>query len=88
MKVKNYIRIRKDTVDKIRELDAVECVEMSPGGNIVVLLKQEFTKGKREAFKDEYLVQWENGEWQRFGENAFLLLFKNPDKEAGKRWRE
>lgn len=86
MKVINYFRIRKETVSKIRGLDAVERVELLDNGDIVVMLKQEATDGKREAFKNEYLVQWENGKWQRFGVNAFQLLLKNPAKEAGKAW--
>lgn len=78
MKVKNYIRIKKETVGKIRELDAVERVDMRPGGNIVVFLKEESTDGKREVFKNEYLVQWGSGKWQRFGDSAFLALLKTP----------
>lgn len=86
MKVLRHIRIRKETVGEILRLDAVEYVGFLDDGNIVVMLKQEATDGKREAFKNEYLVQWENGKWQRFGVNAFQLLLKNPVKEAGKAW--
>lgn len=88
MKVIKHIRIKKETLCEILKLDAVEYAGFLCDGGIVVMLKQEATEGKREAFKDEYLVQFENGKWQRFGETAFQSLFKNPDKEAGKQWRE
>lgn len=88
MKVINHIRIKKETVNEILRLDAVERVELWHNGHIVVFLKPEHTDGKREAVKDEYLVQWESGKWQRFGEAAFQVLLKNPGKEAGKQWSE
>lgn len=86
MKAIKHIRIKKETVSEILRLDAVERVDISHGENITVLLKREFTEGRREAFKGEYLVQWENGLWQRFGDAAFQILLKNPGKEAGKQW--
>jgi len=88
MKVINHIRIKKETVNEILKLDAVERVELWHNGNIVVFLNADSTEGKREAFKDEYLVRWENGNWQRFGEAAYQLLLKNPGKEAGRQWSE
>lgn len=88
MKAIKHIRIKKETVSELQKLDAVEKVELMPDGEIMVLLKQEATEGRREAFKGEYLVQWENGLWQRFGDAAFQTLLKNPGKEAGKQWRE
>ena len=88
MKVKQYIRIRKDTIDEVSRLDCVERVEYGHNGEIVVLLKPECTKGNRQVRKDEYLVQWKSGLWQRYGSEAFGRLFKNPGKEAGNQWQE
>jgi hypothetical protein len=38
--------------------------------------------------KDEYLVKWKSGKWQRFGETAINNLYKNPGKEAGSTWED
>ena len=53
---------------------------------MVVLLKQDYTDGKREVAENDYIVQWKNGKYQRFGAVAFDNLFKTPSEE-GKQWR-
>ena len=87
MKVKKTIRIRRENVDDIRKLECVENV-IEQDGDIKVTLKPEYTDGRIEAVKDEYLVKWKSGKWQRFGETAFNHLYKNPAKEAGAAWDE
>lgn len=87
MKVKKTIRIRKENIRELKKLECVESIEQN-GMDILVRLKPEHTEGKQEAFKDEYLVQWNSGKWQRFGEAAFNHLYKNPAKEAGATWGE
>lgn len=86
MNVINHIRIKKETVGTIRKLEAVERVDMKPDGSIVVHLRPEFTEGKEQAVKNEYLVQWSNGKWQRFGTEAFQRLFFAPNDTA-RQWR-
>ena len=83
MRVIRYIRIKKEKVKELLKLDAVERIELWRNGNIVVFLNPENTEGKREVIKDEYLIQWENGKWQRYGSEAFLHLCHNPN-EIGK----
>lgn len=87
MKVINHIRIKKETIGEIRKLGAVEKIERTDDGNIIVLLRDECTDGKREAVKGEYLVQFANGKWQRFGDDAFQRLCHNPSC-AGKQWSD
>ena len=87
MKVIKTIRIRKENIGDIRKLECVENV-VEKDGDIKVTLKPEHTDGRLEAVKDEYLVQWGSGKWQRFGEAAFNHLYKNPAKEAGAAWDE
>lgn len=82
MNVINHIGIKKETVSTIRKLEAVERVDMMPDGNIVVHLRPEFTDGKKQAVKNEYLVQWSSGKWQRFGADAFQRLFLAPNDTA------
>lgn len=41
-----------------------------------------------ESVKDEYLVKWKSGKWQRFGDTAINNLYKNPGKEAGSTWED
>lgn len=81
MKVKNTIRISKENINALRNLE----IEQN-GRDITVRLKPERTDGKLEARKGEYLIQWGNGMWQRYGSEAINLLFKNPGSEAGKTW--
>ena len=78
MKVIYSIRIKRNKIDELRKLDIVESVDLTTDGNIVVSLKPELTDGKLEAAKDEYLVQWESGKWQRYGSVAYDLLCLNP----------
>lgn len=87
MKVKNTIRISKENINALRNLECVESVEQS-GMDITVRLKPEYTDGKLESRKGEYLIQWGNKMWQRYGSEAINLLFKNPGAEAGKIWGE
>lgn len=87
MKIINHIRVKKETVGEIKNLDAVEEVRQTDDGGITVLLRSECTDGKREAVKDDYLVQFASGKWQRFGDEAFLHLCHNPSA-AGKQWCE
>ena len=87
MNVKKAIRIRKENICDISKLECVENV-VEKDGDIKVTLKPEHTDGRLEAVKDEYLVQWGSGKWQRFGEAAFNHLYKNPAKEAGAAWDE
>lgn len=85
MKVKNTIRINKENINALRNLECVESIEQN-GRDITVRLKPEYTDGKLEARKGEYLVQWANKMWQRYGSETINLLFKNPGAEAGKTW--
>lgn len=57
MKVIKTIRIRRENVDDIRKLECVENI-IEKDGDIKVTLKPEYTDGRIEAVKDEYLVKW------------------------------
>ena len=87
MKVIKTIRIRRENVDDIRKLECVENI-IEQDGDIKVTLKPEYTDGRIEAVKDEYLVKWKSGKWQRFGEMPINNLYKNPGKEAGSTWED
>lgn len=77
MKVKNIIRISKENINALRNLECVENVEQN-GKDITVRIKPERTDGKLEARKGEYLIQWGNKMWQRYGSEAINLLLKIP----------
>lgn len=85
MKVIYTIRVKKENINELSKLDAVERIFNNDKGRMVVLLKQDFTDGKREVSENEYIVQWKNGKYQRFGAVAFDNLFKTPSEE-GKQW--
>ena len=59
MKVIYTIRVKKENINELSKLEAVE---------------------------NDYIVQWKNGKYQRFGAVAFDNLFKTPSEE-GKQWR-
>lgn len=73
-------------MNEILKLECVRSVELWPNGNIVVYIWPQFTDGNTEVKKDEYIVKWDSGKYQRYGAIAFTKLFKNPGKEAGKAW--
>ena len=56
MKVKKTIRIRKENIGELKKLECVESIEQN-GRDILVHLNPEYTEGKQEAVRDEYLVQ-------------------------------
>lgn len=56
MKVKNTIRISKENINALRNLECVESIEQN-GRDITVRLKPEYTDGKLEARNGEYLIQ-------------------------------
>lgn len=85
MKVKNIIRISKENINALRNLECVENVEQN-GKDITVRIKSKYTDGRLEARKGEYLIQWGNKMWQRYGSDAINMLSKNPGAEAGKTW--
>ena len=85
MKVIYTIRVNKENINELSKLEAVERIFNNEKGHMVVLLKQDFTDGKREVSENEYIVQWKNGKYQRFGAVAFDNLFKTPIEE-GKQW--
>lgn len=73
MKVKKTIRIRKENIRELKKLECVESIEQN-GRDILVHLNPEYTEGKQEAVRDEYLVQWGSGKWQRFGERQRSII--------------
>lgn len=86
MKVIYTIRVKKENINELSKLEAVERIFNNEKGRMVVLLKQDFTDGKREVAENDYIVQWKSGKYQRFGAVAFDNLFKTPSEE-GKQWR-
>lgn len=55
MKVKNTIRISKENINALRNLECVESIEQN-GRDITVRLKPEYTDGKLEARNGEYIL--------------------------------
>ena len=86
MKVIYTIRVKKENINELSKLESVERIFNNEKGHMVVLLKQDFTDGKREVAENDYIVQWKSRKYQRFGAVAFDNLFKTPGEE-GKQWR-
>lgn len=76
MKIKKTIKIERKNLN---ELASLECVEKATvKGNHTVRLKEEYTKGSRTLHGGEYLVQYDCGLYQRYGEEAILRLVNTP----------
>lgn len=88
MKIIKQIKVTSDKYNELRKLDCVERIEWWHDGTFIVFLKPEYTNGKREVIANEYLCQFENGLWQRFGGEAINRAFRNPGKEAGTQWQD
>ena len=57
MKVIYTIRVKKENINELSKLEAVERIFNNEKGHMVVLLKQDFTDGKREVSENDYIVQ-------------------------------
>ena len=60
MKVIYTIRVKKENINELSKLDAVERIFNNEKGRMVVLLKQDFTDGKREVAENDYIGKMEN----------------------------
>lgn len=69
MKVKNIIRISKENINALRNLECVESIEQN-GKDITARIKPKYTDGRLEARKGEYLIQWGN----KCGRGMALML--------------
>lgn len=82
MKITQYIKVWRETVGRLEEIDCVEAVSVAPADPkaVTVSLLKDKTKGCRFAHTGDYLVKFETGLWQRFGCNAFKALCLNPSE--------
>lgn len=88
MKIINEIKIEESAISRIARLECVERVELWHDGTIMVFLDSKYNNGRQTASNGEYLCQFENGQWQRFGAEALNRTFKNPSREGGRQWSE
>lgn len=86
MKVKKTIKIDKSNIEELSSLECVEMYEQWQDGTLMVYLKPESTNGRRTLTTGDYLCQFGNGMWQRFGVDALNRTFMNPSKEEGRQW--
>lgn len=84
MKVKYTIRNLNSNTAEIKKLDCVMSV-VRTFNKPYVTLKEEYTDGKTEVMPGDWLVQFDNGKWQRYGDAAIQRLIKNPN--SLKDWR-
>lgn len=77
MKIKKTIKIERKNLNELASLDCVEKADVK-GNQITVRLKEEYTNGSRTLHEGEYLVQYDCGLYQRYGEEAILRLVNTP----------
>ena len=86
MKIKKTIKIDKSNIEQISSLECVESFELRHDETVKVRLRAESTNGRQTLATGDYLCQFGNGMWQRFGVEALNRTFIDPRKEAGKQW--
>lgn len=77
MKIKKTIKIERKNLNELASLDCFDKATVK-GNQITVRLKEEYTKGSRTLHEGEYLVQYDCGLYQRYGEEAILRLVNTP----------
>ena len=77
MKVLKIIKINRVNLVALSKLDCIEYIKHRADG-LVVKLKEEYTNGFVMLHSEDYLVEFENGLYQRFGSEAIQRLVKNP----------
>ena len=77
MIVVKIIKINRVNLDALSKLDCIEYIKHRADG-LVVRLKEEYTNGSVMLHSEDYLVEFENGLYQRFGSEAIQRLVKNP----------
>ena len=85
MKVIYSIKVHKDNVLQLKKLDCFTSVSEDATGKVICQFKDSKTRGSMIARTGDYVVQFESGEWQRFGIEAYSSLVKNPT-DKGAQW--
>lgn len=78
VKVIDSIHVTKANTDRLLALPCVVAVA-DHGDGLVVVLSKDLTNGSLRANAGDYIVQFSNGMWQRFGIEAYARLVKNPN---------
>lgn len=78
VKVIDSIHVTKANTDRLLALPCVVAVA-DHGDGLVVALSKDLTNGSLRANAGDYIVQFSNGMWQRFGIGAYARLVKNPN---------
>lgn len=83
MKILKSVRVHKDNLEKLKTLQCLQSVSTSEDGRQVVCrFKDNKTRGSLIARTDDWLVEFETGEWQRYGSEAYSTLVWSPSKIA------
>lgn len=78
VKVIDSIHVVKANTDRLLALPCVVAVA-DHGDGLVVALSKDLTNGSLRANAGDFIVQFSNGMWQRFGIEAYARLVKNPN---------
>lgn len=74
MKIIQKIHIHTSNIETLKTLECVERIEQDHNGLLVLHIRKSCTKGVTIARSGDWLVQYSNGQWQRFGASAFNLI--------------
>lgn len=66
------IKVKKENVQELERLECMDSVTTHADGHVECTLKKSSTRGNTIVQKDDWIVRFENGEWQRFGSVAYI----------------
>lgn len=75
MKIKQAIQVGSNVTD-IFNLPCVESIKKVRGGYYATLLINEFSKYKPQAFKGDWICQYDNGKWFAMSDKDFQSVRK------------
>lgn len=73
MKIIQKIHIQTSNIETLKTLECIEHIEQDHNGHLVLCIRKDCTKGVTIARSGDWLVQYSNRLWQRFGASAFNL---------------
>ncbi len=78
MRILRSIRVWSDNLDELRKLECLRSVIVDGVRGITCHIKDNRTTGSLVAHSGDWLVEYETGMWQRFGDTAHSTLVFNP----------
>lgn len=81
MKIIYSIKVHRDNLKTLQGMKCLQYVDVGEDGkSITCQFKDNKTRGCLIAHTNDWIVEFETGEWQKFGDAAYQQLVWNPSK--------